>query len=340
MTAQRVEAPDFRSPPRREAEIRFSWREGREKANHDDFRRRLQLALLEARRESLLNDGLRRGFSIQADREEELKRRQLLAFGRGGAYHQDAFGRAKEWWTPRNLFKLWHLAFAQAKVEQIQTIPYCPPDIDSLGKAWVRSGGFVDIYGSCFGEHRGMVWLKLEKDAGPIALPVFEWEPNFIRVQVPLQSGRVPYHGWIQVERDDGGEVLSSQQYPTMFLPTYDYFWAYFSQVVHGGAFGNSYDSVAHRDVFLDSPAFVISEPHLKDDGDGWAKLQAPNMSGRQVAQGFHVGVAWHQSHHVELIFNFVSPVGIQPPFRNGSVAYAEYPVGLPYAITPETVVL
>lgn len=188
------------------------------------------------------------------------------------------------------------------------------PDLDQVSEAYARPGGVVWLYGTCFGPSQGKVLLELT-NGRVIELDVRRWSETFIDAyvnpiiaQVPLR----PHYGslWIITGAGDTSNV-----WPIQYMPVYSEYIAQWTRNLRGHGAGSHEDDVFLRDCGLGDPDFSIIQVDHRHSGSGWSEKRYPFAGGRDMAQGYHIGVSWAGLARMTLLYAVRGPKGIDPPY-------------------------
>lgn len=226
-------------------------------------------------------------------------------------------------WTERQKMETdrdfkWRFAYKEAYLTLLENyqslIVPCEPDIDSISPTSIRPGGSIELRGTCFGRSQGKVLLKITAN-DIVELEVATWNKNYILgrlnsliANTPLR----PYYGevWIQT-----GSGLTSNVWPIMYYPIYSVYIASWIKHVGGGLWGASKDGTFLKDRTLADPDFIIEWVERHHWGDGWSEKRYPNAAGRNMAQGWHIGVDAGKHAYMKLLYRVKGPKGIDPPY-------------------------
>lgn len=189
----------------------------------------------------------------------------------------------------------------------------CEPDIDSISTFSIRPGGYLGLWGSCFGPSQGKVWLQLS-DQYCVELDVYQWYEmyicaslNPIIADVPLR----PYYGSVWLVTGDG---KISNVWPIMYEPIYSLWIATWTKDFNGGVWGYSTDETFLENRNLGDPDFTVEWVENNHSGSGWSTLTSPTARDQSFAQGYHIGCDAFRSGHMELLYRVNGPKGIPPP--------------------------
>ncbi|MFW9889739.1 MAG: hypothetical protein ACFFER_16240 [Candidatus Thorarchaeota archaeon] len=189
----------------------------------------------------------------------------------------------------------------------------CEPDIDQADP-YIKPGEGILLYGTCFGPPQGKVLLEIS-EGEIVELEAVEWSET--RIYAVLNSligeaGLRPYYGRVWVQTGSGA---TSNVWPIMFEPILSVYAAIAGAAITGGWFGGSEDGVLLRNQRIADVDFEIESVKRIHEGDGWSKLKSPNAGGKDLQQGWHIGVKAFGLAQMLLEYRLIGPKNVPTPF-------------------------
>ena len=210
---------------------------------------------------------------------------------------------------------------------EIKSMGCIQPDIDQIDNTVLGSiipGFNFNLIGTCFGSNRGKIFFEI-KQGESVELEISSWSDTVIWCALSSSlEGVRPYLGRIWIQTSNG---KTSNQWFLQFVPIYTEYVAVTTDPIICGPnlFGASCDDtfLKNNDEYewIGDPDTFVLKVEKSHTGDGWSELRAPLAFGKNLAQGYHIGVGSCENAWVDLYYHIIGPKGVDHP-QTVSISY------------------